>query len=234
MQHHGHSVAQRVERIVAHIATAHLDATLACVVEPRYQGRERTLAATGGTHDAHCGTAVNVEGDVADGALGGVFVVHEAHVLKVDVAVLDHRGGLRRRGDVGALVNDLGDASCAGRAHGELDKNHGEHHERHHDGHHISEERRELARGHGASHHKVGANPRDGNDAPVHHEHHERVVERLQALGAHKELVEALDGAPEFLVFVLLAHKCLDHANGRHVLLHHAVHLVIALKDLTE
>ena len=136
--------------------------------------------------------------------------------------------------DVGFLVDDLCHTLAAGSTLRQHHENHAEHHQRHQYRHHIGEQRGQLARRQRATHNEVRTPPRQGDDAAIHHHVHHRVVPGHQRLCPHKQPIQSLGSTRKLLVLVVLAHKCLHHPDGGHVLLHALVQLVVLLIHLRE
>ena len=60
------------------------------------------------------------------------------------------------------------------------------------------------------------------------------MVQGLQTLGLYKQLIQSLRSLTEFLVLKVLSHKCLYHTDGRDILLHRAVQIVVTQEHLCE
>ena len=80
----------------------------------------------------------------------------------------------------------------------------------------------------------MGTEPRECHDAAIDHEHHNGMVDGLQGLGLDEEAVKCLGSLAEFRILEILANKGLHHTDGRDVLLHGAVQVVVFLEHLGE
>ena len=238
LQHHRHIVAQHLQVVVTHIDATHLHTSLAHVIHAAYQHCQRRLATSRATNDSNGLTTVDVKTDVANGISAFLIAVGlpvaETHVLKVDAAVGNCHDGVLGIDDVGFLIDHLYHTLAAGSTHGELHKYHRQHHQCRENCHHIGEQRRELTCGEFAANDIFCPKPRQGDDATIHYHHHHWMVQRHQALGAHKEAVERPCCLAEFLVLKVLAHKRLHHPDCRDILLDHIVQVVIFLEHLSE
>ena len=172
--------------------------------------------------------------NVMERILAGAAVVGEGDVVKVDAAVRDLRDGVGGIGEIGRLLQHLGDAVGARGGHGDHDEDHGEHHEAAEHLHDVGEEAREVAGRERALHDEVRAEPAEAQHAAVDREAHHRAEGDHDLLHADEEIREIRRGAGELVVLIFLAHKRFDDADGRDVLLHAGVQIVIALEHLAE
>ena len=76
------------------------------------------------------------------------------------------------------------------------------------------------------------AEPAQGDVAAVHRDQHGGIVEAQAALGVDELLVQALAGLGVLLVLKVLPDKALDHADGRDILLHGGVQVIVVLEHL--
>ena len=78
----------------------------------------------------------------------------------------------------------------------------------------------------------MGAEPGQGQDGAVNHQHHDGTVQGQGALGLDKQAVKAVRCLLELLILVGLPDEGLDHPDGRHVLLNAGVQVVIPAEYL--
>ncbi len=155
-------------------------------------------------------------------------------MVEVDAAVPDLGLGLDGVGHVGGLLQHFGDPAVAGRAHGDHDKDHAQHHQAHQDAHDIAEQAGQVAGGQLPCHDEMGAEPGQVQDAAVDHQHHDGVVEGQPALGFDKKPVELFGRLLELFVLIVLPDEGFDHPDGRDVLLHRGVQVLVPAEHFVE
>ena len=162
------------------------------------------------------------------------MLILEGDMVEADAAVLDllHRG--LGRGQVGLFVQDLDDTLGGGSGHGDHDESHAQHHQGHQDVHDVAEQGVQLAGGQCAVEDVLCAEPAQGDVAAIDGRQHGGVVEAQAALGVDELLVQTLAGLGVLLVLKALADEALDHADGRDILLHRGVQVVVVLEDPVE
>ena len=234
LQHHRHLLAQGLQVVGPHVLAAHGHGAAVHVVEPADEADQAALTAAGTPHDADGLPSLDVQVDVPENRLPAALAVGEGDVGKVDATVLHLVDGLGGIGQVGLLCEDLADAAGAGQAHGHHHHDHGEHHQGHEDAHDIGGQGGELPGGEVSRHHELGAEPGQGDDTAIDHQHHHRVVQGQDALGFHEEAVEGVGGLLKLLVLIVLPDEGLHHPDGGDVLLDAGVEVVVPVKDLLE
>ena len=162
------------------------------------------------------------------------MLILEGDVLELDAAVCHLLHRLLCRGQVGALVQHLHDTLGRGGGHGDHDKGHAQHHQCHEDVHNIAEQGVQLAGGDGTVQHILGTQPAQGNVAAVNGGEHGGVIEAQAAFRVDELLVQTLAGGGVFFVLKTLAHEAFDHADGRDVLLHRGVEVIVVLEHPVE
>ena len=158
------------------------------------------------------------------------MLILEGNVVKLDAAVCHLLHRLLCRGQVGVLVQHLHDTLGRGGGHGDHDKGHAQHHQCHKDVHDIAEQGVQLAGGNSTVQHIFCAEPTQRDVAAVHRHQHGGVIEAQAAFRVDELLIQALAGGGVFFVLEALAHKALDHADGRDILLHRGVEVIIVLE----
>ena len=237
LKHDGDLVTQELEVVLSYVDAADADLALACVIETGNQLDERGLRGAGTAHDADGFTGFNMKIDVREDVILSIGLILEAHVVKIDRAILHlgHRGCRIREG--ARLIQDLGDTLGRLGRHGHHDENHAEHHEGHEDLEAVREERGELAHvkvGAAARDDRVGAEAQHEDHDGVEAELHERVVEREDALGLREVALDVGRGAVELLHLVVLTDEGLHDAHAVDVFLDGVVQAVVLLKYATE
>ena len=112
-----------------------------------------------------------------------------------------HQGPLRV-GEGRGLLQHLADPLGAGNGHGDHDEDHGEHHQAHKHAHDIAEQAGQVSGGQLAGHDVVGAEPGQGQDGAVNHQHHDGTVQGQGALGLDEQAVKAVRRLFELLILV--------------------------------
>ena len=166
--------------------------------------------------------------------LNWIIPIVKPDMLEGDTAVGHLHKGMSWILDVRLLVDDLYHTLSTGRTLCEHHKNHAEHHQRHENRHHIGEQGCELTGGQRSTYDEVGTEPRQGNHTAIDHHIHNRMVPCHESLSLDKQTIESLGGTSKLLVLVILTHKGLYHPDGRHILLHALVQLVVLLIDFGE
>ena len=162
------------------------------------------------------------------------MLILEGNVVKLDAAVCHLLHRLLCRGQVGALVQHLHDTLGRGGGHGDHDKGRAQHHQCHEDVHDIAEQGVQLAGGNGTVQHIFCAEPAQCDVAAVHCHQHSGVIEAQAAFRVDELLVQTLAGGGVFFVLKTLAHEAFDHADGRDVLLHRGVEVIVVLEHPVE
>ena len=80
----------------------------------------------------------------------------------------------------------------------------------------------------------MSSKPRQCDDASVHDEVHDGVVQSHEAFRLDVETVQGFGCLCELAVLVLFAYEGLDHPNGSNVLLNTTVEIVVLDIDLLE
>ena len=168
------------------------------------------------------------------GVLVAAPLVGEGHIVKVDAAVRHFHDGLLRLGQVCSLREHFPDTPDTGHGHADHHHHHGQHHQAHEQGHDVAEQAGEVAGGHIPGHNELRAQPRGGENAEVHRQHHGGVVEGQQALGLDEHLIQVAGGLGELAVLVALPHEGLHHTDGGDVLLDAGVEVVVLLEHPVE
>ena len=159
------------------------------------------------------------------------MLILKGNMLELDAAIPDLLHRLLCRGQVGGLVQHFHNTLCGSGGHGDHDESHAQHHQSHQDVHDVAEQSIQLAGGQRAVQDVLCAEPAQGNVAAVNSRQHGGAVEAQTALCVDELLIQTLAGFGVLLVLEALADEALDHADGRDILLHRGVQVVVVLED---
>ena len=210
--------------VVRHRPSAYGDGAFLRLVQPGDQAHEAGLAAAGAPQNAHRSPAGNVDVHILQHPLRAGFTVFEKHMVKVDAAVL--HGGVRFGAVVGdgrLLVQNLHDPLGAGDGPGHHHEHHGNHHQGHQDLGDIGEEGGQIAHRQRPGVDHFAAEPHDGDDGAVNHQHHHRHIDDHHAEGPHGAFFQIAVALGELLLLMVLPDEGLHHPDAGEVLLHHKV-----------
>ena len=162
------------------------------------------------------------------------MLILKGNVVKLNAAVCHLLHRLLCRGQVSGLVQHFHDTAGRSGGHSDHHKGHAQHHQGHQDVHNVTEQGVQLAGGDRTIQDIMCAEPAQGDVAAVHRDQHGGIVEAQTALGVDELLVQALAGLGVLLVLKVLPDKALDHADGRDILLHGGVQVIVVLEHLVK
>ena len=240
-------ISKSFQIIISHVHTADLNGSVRHIIQAGNQIHQRRLSGAGASDDTDGFSGMNVEIDMMQGSLIALLrhimngdhltpiliignippLIGEIHIFKINAAVLHLHHRILRIADVGLLLKDLTDSLRTGCRHGQHDKDHRYHHQAEQNHHDVAKQRGQLAGCHRAANDLMRAKPRDSDDACIHNQGHHRHVHNHQLLCADEQLVQLLYRLVEFRFLIILTDKCLDDANGRDILLHTRIQVVI-------
>ena len=91
-----------------------------------------------------------------------------------------------------------------------------------------------CARGHGTTDDQTRTDPGDEQQAGVDAELHERHVQNNQTLGLEEAAEQLFGDRAELLLFKVLTHEGLDHADAGEVFLYDVVQFVVGVEYLSK
>ena len=170
--------------------------------------------------------------NVVEAGVVRVTDVAERNIFKVDRAVGHFAHAVRLGLEAALFLQNFLDTLGRRARHDDHNHDHGQHHETHENLEGVVEHTGQCARGHGTADDQTCANPGDKQQAGVHAELHERHVEDNQTLGLEEAAEQLLGDRAELLLFKVLTHEGLDHADAGEVFLHDVVQLVVGVEYL--
>ena len=135
---------------------------------------------------------------------------------------------------IALLIENLGDTLCTGHTHRHHNKYHGEHHEAHKDIHAIGKKAHQLAGCQAAANDHLGAQPADQKNTAVDGKLHQRCVIRNIFLCFTENVVDVSAGFLEFAGLMTFTHISFYHTDGRNVLLHAGIQIIVFREGLLE
>ena len=175
--------------------------------------------------------------DVGQGVAVGFLRVFEAHVVKVDGAVLHVQHRVFRVVQGAFLVEHFHNTLGGLGGHGDHHEDHGEHHQTHKDLERVGEQRGHLAHVQVqalAGDDRVRAKGQHKHHDAVDAELHQRVVQSQNPLGLGEVLLHIFGGVVELFLLVVLPHVGFHHPHAPDVLLDGGVQVVVLAKDPAE
>ena len=223
-------MAEDIKVVIFHVHAADLDGAGLGVVQARNELDQAGFRAACAADDAQRFAGFEGERDIIQHRLAGAVLILKGNMLKLNGAVGHLLHGVLGRGQVSLLVQHFHDTLGGRGGHGDHDERHAQHHQSHENVHDVAEQGVELAGGDGAVQDILGAEPAQGDVAAVNGGEHGGVIEAQAALRVDELVVQALAGLGVLLVFKALADKALDHADGRNVLLHGGVQVIVVFE----
>ena len=174
--------------------------------------------------------------DILQGRPVGGLGIAEGHIFKVHGAILHGFHGVFVITKLRLFHQNLGGSTHRRPGHGDHDEHHGQHHKRaeylNGEGEHGGQlaggqaHGSVVARGHNHSSAQIG----DHQNAGVHRELHQRIVEGQGLLRLAEILVDTLGHGGELVSLPALPDEGLHHPDAVDIFLHHVVELIVGLE----
>ena len=140
-------------------------------------------------------------------------------MVKIDAAVCNFGASLCWALDVRIFVDNFCNAVHTCNTHCNHNEHHGEHHQTHQDIHNVAEQTRQFTSGQTADRNHLRTKPAEGQNAPIHRQHHSRIVKSKHTFSLYKQAIKILSCLLKLFGLKFLPYKGFDHPNGGNIFL---------------